>query len=179
VLAINLHLDIGMIDANNEGDVAHRGALAHLQQAVELARKQDPSSPVLAIALIDYGQVQSEDSVDVALRTLGEARSLFEANHDNRVRAADAAMAIIANNADRFETARAAAESVLAQPDVNDLPAQTATVKWILARALPETHGDRVRAHQLALEAKAAFEQLGHGYDDNLKAIVEWLPKHK
>ena len=180
VTLMQLHLDIGMIDAGKQGAVAHASAISHLQKAVALARDRvGPNSLELASALIGYGQVQSEDDVDVSLRTLEEARAIFASNHDSRAAAAGTAMALIAVKAKRFEQARAFAEPALAQLDANAPLNQVGFIKWSLAQALAETHGDPARTRQLALDAKAAFLQLGPAFAGNATDIDAFLAKHK
>jgi len=176
---VGLLIQLGMHEANSHTKGDHAKAIEHLERAADLIRKQSGSNSIeLAIVLINYGQVKSEDNIDAAFGILGEARAILDRNHDKRAASVGVAMAIVAINKKRYADARKFAEDVLAHPDPDDPPQQVAMTKQLLARALVETHGDRTRAHQLALEARQVFVKLGPGGADKVKELDAWLAKH-
>jgi hypothetical protein len=71
----------------------HVLAISHLEQAVDLTRaRSGAQSSELGLLLPDYGQVKSEDDVDLALKILGEGRDILVFNHDKRADTAAAAL---------------------------------------------------------------------------------------
>jgi serine/threonine-protein kinase len=180
ILIAGLHTSIAMMENDIEGKDHHQRALDHFEQAAQLIRRTSgPESIELAVLLINYGQVRSEDNVEASLGTLGESRRIFEKNKDKRASAAITAMGIIAFNAKRYDDARRAAEEGLLLLDKNAPPQQIAHTKSILARSLWETKGDKKRARQLALEAREQFAKLGPGAATSVKSLDDWLAKHR
>ena len=180
VLIVRLHTNIAMIENDVVGEEPHRRALEHFEQAARLVRASaGPDSLQLAILLISYGQVKSEDNVEASLGMLGESRQILEKRHDPRASAPATAMAIVAWNAKRYADARQFAEEALPLLDEDAPPHQVAHTKSILARALWETKGDRKRARRLALEARASFAKLGPGFASSVKSLDAWLAKHR
>jgi tetratricopeptide (TPR) repeat protein len=175
-----LHISIAMLENNTEGKEAHQRALDHFERAAKLVRRTaGPDSLELAVLLINYGQVKSEDNVEASLGMLGESRQIFEKHKDKRASAPATAMAIVAWNAKRYDDARRFAEEALPLLDNNAPPHQVAHTKSILARAMWETGGDRKRAREIALEARAQFAKLGPGTASSVKSLDAWLAKHK
>jgi eukaryotic-like serine/threonine-protein kinase len=180
VLISGLHTNIAMLENNSVGKEHHQRALDHFEQAAALIRRTTGADSLeLAVLLINYGQVKSEDNVEVSLGILGESRQIFEKHKDKRASAPATAMAIVAWNAKRYEDARRYAEEALQLLDKNAPPHQVAHTKSILARAMWETKGDRKRAREIALEARAGFAKLGPGAATSVKSLDEWLAKHK
>ncbi|HEY5926184.1 MAG TPA: protein kinase [Kofleriaceae bacterium] len=179
ILITSLRTTLAMME-NGEGKDGHKRALDHFEKAIALVKKTSgPESIEHAVLLINYGQIKSEDNVEVSLGLLGEARRIFEKHKDKRASAPATAMAIVAWNAKRYEDARRFADEALVLLDKNAPPHQVAYTKSIQARAMWETGGDKKRARQLALEAKAMFEKLGPGAASSVKSLEAWLAKHK
>jgi tetratricopeptide (TPR) repeat protein len=180
VLIASLHTNIAMMENDIVGESHHRLALDHFEQAASLIKKTvGPESIELAVLLINYGQVKSEDNVEVSLGLLGESRRIFEKHKDKRASAPATAMAIVAWNAKRYEDARRFSQEALELLDKNAPPQQIAHTKSILARALWETKGDKQRARQLAIEARDGFAKLGPGAATSVKSLNDWLAEHK
>ena len=144
-----------------------------------MRRQSGGSSIQLAILLLSYGQVKSDDSVDEALGILGEARTILERNRDKRASSAATAMAIVAINEDRYADARKYSEDALAHLDADADPQQVAFTKFMHARALAETRGDRATSRKLAIEARELFAKLGPGAAGSVKNVDAWLASHR
>jgi eukaryotic-like serine/threonine-protein kinase len=180
VLISSLHISIAMMENDIEGKQHHQTALDHFEKAAALVRKTTGADSIeLAVLLINYGQVKSEDNVEVALGILGESRQIFEKHKDKRASAPATAMAIVAWNAKRYDDARRFSEEALNLLDKNAPPQQVAHTKSILARSMWETKGDKQRAREIAKEARDTWAKLGPGAAPQVKSLDEWLAKHK
>ncbi len=180
VLITSLHTSIAMLENDVVGEEHHEVALDHFETAAQLIRKTTgPDSIELAVLLINYGQVKSEDNVEVALGILGESRQIFEKHKDKRASAPATAMAIVAWNAKRYEDARRFSQEALELLDKNAPPNQVAHTKSLLARSMWETKGDKKRARELATEARDTWAKLGPGAASQVKSLNDWLAKHK
>jgi hypothetical protein len=174
-----LHIDLAMMIDDRHDKAKHQIALEHFAKARELIEKQSGKDSIeLAILLINYGQVRSEDSVEESLALLRQSHDIFEKHKDPRANAPLTAMAIVAYNAKRYTDARDFAEQALATLDANAMPAQIGHVKGLLAQALWHTNGDHKRARQLATEARAIWAKLGPGAADQVKELDAWLKTH-
>jgi hypothetical protein len=85
---------------------------------------------------------------------------------------------VIADHHDRYADAVVYGEQALASCDADTSPADRALIEWGLARALASTGGDRVRARQLAGEARRRYLELGAGYASSVAALDRWLAAH-
>jgi tetratricopeptide (TPR) repeat protein len=179
ILITGVHTNLAMM-LNSQGHDGHKRAIEHFETAAALVRKTSgPESIPLAVLLINYGQIKSEDNVEVSLGMLGESRRIFEKHKDKRAGAVATAMSIVAWNAKRYEDARRSSEEALLLLDKNSPPNQIAHTKSILARAIWETNGDKKRAREVAQEARDAFAKLGPSGAASVKALDTWLAKHK
>ena len=156
-------------------------ARRYLEEAIAAVRAQAPKSVALAMLLINYGQVLAQTDLPAALRTLQEARDLFEALHDPRASYASAALAAIEVEAHRWPEARVHAEEAVAfaAKDPAAVPANTAEMQFDLAQALVETHGDKHRAVALARSARATLASLGPAAAPLRGHVDAWLAKHR
>src|ERR1051325_5408748 len=65
ITIVGLHVAIGMMEAGETGKDHHAVAIGHLEKAIDLLRHQSGgSSTELALLLLNYGQVTSEDNVE-------------------------------------------------------------------------------------------------------------------
>ena len=179
VLLAAIHTSVAMRENSIEGPAHHAKALQHFEHALAAVRKSSgPDSLEMAILLLNYGQIKSEDNVEASLGLLGEARSILEKHKDKRAAAVATAMAIVAYNAKRYEDARKFAEEALEGIDASSVPQQIAHTKSVLARSLWETGGDKKAARTMALDARARFAKLGPGEARSVKSLDAWLAKH-
>ena len=156
----------------------HKEGLARYEHAARLVRKRSgPQSLEYAILLLNYGQFKAKENVDVGLGMIGEARDILEKLKDRRAAIAGTAAMIIASNAKRYADVVDVGEQTLPLLGPNDDPEGIATTKWLLARALVETKGDKARAKKLAQEARATFVKLGPALEADVKAIDALLKK--
>ncbi len=163
------------------GDVAdathdHAGAMAHYQAALELTRAHFPNSVVLAIHLLNYGQLAAQDNLDAGIATIGEAREILERLHDRRAAMASAALAVVLVGARRYAEAQKLLEEVVAHPDPDVTPAQRAEIEFALAQAIAGSGGDRKRARTLATQAASDYAKVGQ--TTAIEHIHAWLDKH-
>jgi hypothetical protein len=175
-----LDIDIAMLENNKEGKEHHQTALDHFAHARKLIEAQSGKDSLeLAVLLINYGQVKSEDSYAESMALLNQSREIFDHHKDKRISAATTAMAIVATNEKKWGDARTYAEQSLATLDANAPPAQVAHIKEILAFSLWEGHGDRKRARTLAQESRDIWAKLGPAAASQVKKLDTWLAKHR
>jgi tetratricopeptide (TPR) repeat protein len=175
-----LLINLAMEENDKPGKAHHDAAIARFQHAKELIEKQSGTDSIeLAVLLINYGQVRSEDSVEESLALLRQAKEILQHHKDPRVSAPATAMAIVAYNAKRYKDALQYAEESLAALDANAPPAQVAHVKQLIAQSLWHTNGDHKRARQLATEARDIWAKLGPRSEPQVKNLDAWLATHK
>jgi hypothetical protein len=179
VTIAGLHTDLAMLIDDRHDKAKHQEALDHFEKAREMIEKQSGKDSIeLAVLLVNYGQVKSEDSVEDSLALLRQSRDIFGKRKDPRANVPLTAMAIVAYNAKRYADARDFCEQSLAGLDANAMPAQVGHIKRILAESLWETHGDHKRARQLATEARDIWAKLGPGEAHQVKELDQWLATH-
>jgi tetratricopeptide (TPR) repeat protein len=177
ILLGSLHTMLGFIAQGVDGDLA--GAMKHFADAIAVIRKRGGADSLeLGVLLSNYGQIQAAADVDAGLATLAEARAILDRLGDKRGILVATAIAEVEANAGRWTSARAHAEEMLAKADADADPVNVALAKWILARAIVETRGDRARAHALAVEARAVYAQLGKAQEAELAKLDAWLRAH-
>lgn len=171
VTAMSLHVHLAMAAASLGRD--HRSeAVTHFERAAALARRfEGGNSPALGIILFNYGQVKADDDLDAGLEMIKTARDILERNHDRRARHASSMLFVIADHHDRFSDMVVYGEQALASFEADTEPGERAMIEWGLARALVATGGDRVRARQLAGDARQRYLQLGARYKSIVAAI--------
>jgi eukaryotic-like serine/threonine-protein kinase len=176
VMINGLHTSLGFMAASS-GD--RKKALEHFEQAAELTRSRvGPDSLEYAFVLLNYGQVKAEVNLDQGIGLLGEALAILERAHDKRAATAGATLAMVLIRHDKWADARKIMEDALAHVDADNDPEHIAQMKWVLARALLETKGDRKKAKQLAKDARAVLANQGPHFAKTVEAIDEWLAKH-
>jgi tetratricopeptide (TPR) repeat protein len=173
----NAHMMLGYIAQQAENDLPR--ALAHFEQAIALTRKRaGDGSLEVAVLQSNYGQIQAIGDYAQGLATLAEARAVLDKLGDKRAILVTTAMAEIEADHGRWPAARDHAEDMLAKADADADPVNVALAKWVLARALVATGGDRARARLLASEARDVFAQLGAAQAKYLAAATAWLKKN-
>ncbi|HEV7556699.1 MAG TPA: tetratricopeptide repeat protein, partial [Kofleriaceae bacterium] len=176
VLMNAIHVSLGFAAAV-AGD--HAAAVKHFEQAVALTRKSVGSDSLeLAVLLLNFGQIKAEDNLEAGLGLLGEAKTILDRLHDKRAGAAGAVSAVILARHKRWPEARKLLEEAIANADVDTEPENLGQMKWILAQALVETHGERARAKKLAKEARDLLAAAGAVHAETVKLIDGWLAKH-
>ena len=161
------------------GDLA--GALHAFEDAIAIARAQGAESVPFAMLLLNYGQLVGMKDFEAGLRAFAEARQILERKHDPRASYAASAMAVVEAEHARWRDALGHAEEAVAfaASDPDALPANTAELQFVLARALIETHGDHKRALGLAHTSRATFAKLGPPTAGEVKKIDRWLATHR
>lgn len=174
-----LNTRLAFIDGDSPDSERHAAALAHIERVVSLVRTRVGSDTVeLALALLNDGMLQGPAKPDAALAMFGEARTILEHNHDKRVTSVACAAAFVGVTAKRYREGLAAGEACLAAVDADTPPPQVAEEKQLVAIALAETHGNRVRARKLAREARAVFATLGPMAAQQVAELDAWLKTH-
>lgn len=178
ITAMSLHMHLART-AVKLGPDHHSEAVSHFEHAVTLARRHaGGDSPTLGMVLLTYGQVKAEDDLDAGLEMVRTARDLLERHHDRRAKLAITTLLVIADHHDRYADAVVYGEQALASCDADTSPADRALIEWGLARGLVATGGDRVRARQLAGQARGRYLGLGAGYAPSVAALDRWLAAH-
>jgi tetratricopeptide (TPR) repeat protein len=180
ITIVQLLISLAMEENDKPGKAHHDAAIARFQHAKDLVEKQSGTDSLeLAVLLINYGQVRSEDSVEESLALLRQSKEIFQHHKDPRISAPATAMAIVAINAKRYADALKYAEESLAALDANAPPSQVAHVKELIAMSLWETHGDHQRARKLATESRDIWAKLGPQAAPQVKKLDTWLAAHK
>ncbi|HEY5926183.1 MAG TPA: serine/threonine-protein kinase [Kofleriaceae bacterium] len=148
--------------------------LERFEHLAQVVRKHTGNSSLeLAILLLNYGQAKASDNVEAGLGLINEARDILERLGDRRVVSAGVVAAMIAQHAERWPDAVRFAEETL--PLLGTDLQEAARTKWVLARALRETRGDRQRIRTLAEEARQGFVTLGPAFAGDVESIDEFL----
>jgi eukaryotic-like serine/threonine-protein kinase len=152
------------------------GAEHVLEDAIAIVRAENAESTELASLLLDYGQLEQATDYEKGLGALNEAEQILEHHHDPRAMYATAAMSSVEAENDQWADARKHAEQALAyaQHDPAAIPGNTAQLEFVLARALVETHGDRERARNLAVDARVTLVKLGPTTKRLVNEIDAW-----
>ncbi len=177
-LAAKLHISLAM-SAANHGKDHFPEAIEHFDKAVAMLRKRYGNDSLeVGIALFNYGQIRAESNLEAGLGMLGESRDILERHHDKRAKSLNTAMMIVAYTHEKFADVVAYGELALAGLDADNPKQEVVMIKFDLARALVETHGDRARARQLAREASDMSRTMGPAGLDKAKTVDAWLAKH-
>jgi len=173
VMISGLHISIAMIQ-DELGK--HADAVAHFERGVRLVRERSGNDSVeLAILLLNFGQSRSRDDVDAGLKLVGEARGILDRAHDPRAVIAGVVLVIVQDQGHYWHDVVTTGEAVLAQLGPDAYPEEVASLKWVLAKGILETHGDRARARGLAREARQLLVGLGPSKAGLLREIDHWL----
>jgi tetratricopeptide (TPR) repeat protein len=177
---IEYSIESGLAEiAGRSGDQA--GMQRHFDRAIALTEQiSGPDSLDVGMMLVGYGQYMSEVDLGQSIAKLTHAVEILDRFHDPRAEIARSALAMILMRAKRYADALPLLERAVAGADLKNIePFNLATMRFSLATALAETHGDRARARALATQALDGYRALGPDLTDNAKQVQAWLKAHR